>query len=251
MWPKISGGTRLIRIVNFCTMVAVASVLCLTTFNNARASNFEIVPVVLELSDARQAGAIRFVNKDDHEVSLQVRGNDWVQIDGEDTLTPTSTGLLLSPPIFTLAPGAAQTIRVVARQKGVTTETAYRLYIDEIPVVSKAPAINFKFRVSMPIFMEPPDAPDIKMAWQATLHGTPQIQLRNIGNRRIKLLNIVLTLPSGKKLQPLATPNSYTLVGNSRTYGFASDAEFKPGVTVKLSATSATGAYETSIVVAP
>ena len=70
-----------------------------------------------------------------------MRGNDWTQVDGDDVITPTNAGLLVSPPIFTLAPGAAQTIRVVARQKGVTAETAYRLYSDELPAAATGPQI--------------------------------------------------------------------------------------------------------------
>lgn len=246
------------RIAKLLRMVATSSTLhfCLLSapfFNAAHASNFEIAPVVLELSDTRQAGAIRFVNKDDHEMSLQVRTNEWHQKDGEDVIAPTpaNAGLLVSPPIFTLAPGAAQTIRVVAREKGVTAETAYRLYIDEIPAVAKEPAINFKFRVSMPIFMEPADSANQKMEWRADTSSAPQVVLHNAGNRRIKLLNIELTLPSGKKMIPRTLPNSYTLVGGSRTYLFAPNAEFKPGATVKLSATMDAGPYDTSIVVSP
>lgn len=243
---------RLKRIANLCKAAVLSSLLVSFLFPSAEASNFEIAPVTLELSDAQPAGAIRFVNKDDHDVSLQVRGNDWVQTDGDDVLTPTNTGLLVSPPIFTLAPGAAQTIRVVARQKGVTAETAYRLFIDELPAPAAGPAINFKFRISMPVFLEPPGKPDIQMSWHAALSSrTPQVTLTNTGNRRVKLVNIVLTLPSGKKISPSAQPNSYTLIGGSRVYGFAPDAEFKPGATVKISAGSDTGPYETSVVVSP
>lgn len=242
---------RLDRIANLMKAAVLASLLA--SLPSAEASNFEIAPVTLELSDAQPSGAIRFVNKDDHEVSLQVRGNDWTQAaDGEDVLTPTNTGLLVSPPIFTLAPGAAQTIRVVARKKGVTAETAYRLFIDELPAAATGPAINFKFRISMPIFLEPPGAPEPRMSWRAALSSnTPQIILTNAGNRRVKLVNIVLTLPSGKKISPAAQPNSYTLIGGSRVYGFAPDAEFKPGAAVKINAASDAGPYETSIVVSP
>ena len=243
---------RLNRIAHLFKAAALLSLLVCSFLPSAQASNFEIAPVTLELSDAQPSGAIRFVNKDDHEVSLQVRGNDWTQVDGDDVITPTNAGLLVSPPIFTLAPGAAQTIRVVARQKGVTAETAYRLYIDELPAAATGPAINFKFRISMPIFLEPASAPNIKMSWRAALSSNaPQLILTNAGNRRIKLVNIVLTLPSGKKISPAVQPNSYTLVGGSRVYGFAADAEFKPGATVKITAASDTGPYETSIVVSP
>lgn len=220
----------------------------------AHASNFEIAPVVLELSDARPAGTIRFVNKDDHQISLQVRTNDWIQVDGEDQLTPNNKVLLVSPPIFTLAPGAAQTIRIVTREKGVTAEFASRLYIDEIPTPSKEAAINFKFRISMPIFLEPANAPVIKMEWRliAGVGSTgPQLQLRNAGNRRLKLLDVGLILPDGKKLMPKAQPNSYTLTGGSRTYGFASDPAIKAGATIKVSAIADIAPYETTVVVAP
>jgi fimbrial chaperone protein len=237
---------------NLLKSTVFPSLLFFFLSNAVLASNFEIAPVVLELSDSRPAGAIRFVNKDDHEVSLQVRGNEWIQANGDDVLTPTNAGLLVSPPIFTLAPGAAQTIRVVSRLKGVSAETAFRLFIDEIPAATKEPAINFKFRISMPIFVEPEAKSNVAMTWRAAISSQAlQLTLTNSGNRRVKLLNFTAILPSGKKLAPLVQPNSYTLVGSSRTIRFTPDAELKPGTTVRISAMSDLGPYESSVIVSP
>jgi fimbrial chaperone protein len=264
---SIIWGIRLLRLVNSCVfapafLVAALPAAVLVVFfgvclNVARASNFEIAPVVLELSDASPAGTIRFANQDDHPISLQVRGNAWNQSGGADVLTPADGDLLVSPPIFTLAPGATQIIRVILRRKAVAVETAYRLLIDEIPAPLKEPAINFRFRISMPVFVEPADAPVLKMAWRAGLPATsgmpatPEITLDNLGNRRIKLSDIAIVLPDGRKLAPLSPPNPYTLTGASRSYRFARDAAFKPGATIRISAGSDTGRIETGVVVLP
>lgn len=78
----------------------VMALACLASaggWQAAHASNFEIAPVVLELSSSRTAGVIKIVNNDNHNVSLQLRAYDWQQADSKDELQPTQN-LILSPP---------------------------------------------------------------------------------------------------------------------------------------------------------
>jgi len=216
----------------------------------AIASNFEISPVVLELTSARTAGVVKIVNNDNHDVSLQIRAYDWEQKDSQDVLTPTQS-LIISPPVFTVAPGASQTIRIISKRPAEANEVAYRMLVDEIPTAAAGPAINFKFRISMPIFIAPNTAPNLKLGWTLSAGKTPRLNVANTGNRRGRLLNLVLTLPNGKKITPPAGANPYTLAGMIRQYPFDVDAPLAAGSLVKMSANSDTGPIETEITVTP
>ncbi|MFL9880275.1 fimbria/pilus periplasmic chaperone [Herbaspirillum rhizosphaerae] len=207
-------------------------------------------PVVLELSSARTAGVVKIVNNDTHDVSLQIRAYDWTQKDSQDSLEPTQS-LIISPPVFTVAPGASQTIRIVSRRPAEINEIAYRLLVDEIPTAAAGPAINFKFRISMPIFIAPNAAANLKMGWSISAGKTPKLIVTNTGNRRGRLLNLALTLPNGKKITPPAGANPYTLAGMTRQYVFDVESPLPAGSLVKMTANSDSGPIDTELTVTP
>jgi fimbrial chaperone protein len=216
----------------------------------AQASNFEISPVVLELSSARTAGVVKLINNDTHEVSLQIRAYDWTQVDSQDKLDPTQN-LIISPPVFTLAPGASQTIRVVSKQAAGSQEIAYRLLIDEIPSAAAGAAINFKFRISMPVFIAPTGQSSTKLDWKLNAGKPPKLVIENSGNRRGRLLNLSLTLPSGKKVTLPTGGNPYTLAGLTRQYIIETDSPLGAGSKVRMTGTSDSGPIDTELTVAP
>lgn len=216
----------------------------------AHASNFEIAPVVLELSSSRTAGVIKIVNNDNHNVSLQLRAYDWQQADSKDELQPTQN-LIISPPVFNLAPGASQVIRVVAKLPAAPSEIAYRLLIDEIPSATEGATINFKFRISMPVFIAPVTPPKAQLQYQLHAGKPLRLQVENSGNRRARLLDLALTLPNGKKLSAPAGGNPYTLAGITRQYLIESDTPLAVGSRVKLTASSDAGPIDAELTVVP
>jgi fimbrial chaperone protein len=193
---------------------------------------------------------VKIVNNDTHDVSLQIRAYDWTQKDSQDSLEPTQS-LIISPPVFTVAPGASQTIRIVSRRPAEINEIAYRLLVDEIPTAAAGPAINFKFRISMPIFIAPNAAANLKMGWSISAGKTPKLIVTNTGNRRGRLLNLALTLPNGKKITPPAGANPYTLAGITRQYVFDVESPLPAGSLVKMTANSDSGPIDTELTVTP
>lgn len=238
MWRQLARSTALV-----CLMT-------LAGWPTAQASNFEIAPVVLELSSSRTAGVIKIVNNDNHNVSLQLRAYDWRQVDSKDDLQPTQS-LILSPPVFSLAPGASQVIRVVAKEPAAPAEIAYRLLIDEIPSAAEGATINFKFRISMPVFIAPVAPPKAQLEYQLRAGKPLRLLVENTGNRRARLLDLALTLPNGKKLSAPAGSNSYTLAGLTRQYLIESDTPLAVGSRVKLTANSDAGPIDAELTVAP
>ncbi|WP_241517289.1 molecular chaperone [Herbaspirillum aquaticum] len=231
-------------------LLALAGMAAMGVVQAAWASNFEIAPVVLELSSSRTAGVIKIVNNDNHNVSLQLRAYDWNQADSKDELQP-SQNLILSPPVFNLAPGASQVIRVVAKQPAASNEIAYRLLIDEIPSATEGAAINFKFRISMPVFIAPVGSPRAQLEYQLRAGKPLRLLVENSGNRRARLLDLALTLPNGKKLSAPAGGNPYTLAGITRQYLIETDTPLAVGSRVKLTANSDAGPIDAELTVAP
>ncbi|MFJ3054703.1 molecular chaperone [Herbaspirillum sp. NPDC087042] len=216
----------------------------------ALASNFEIAPVVLELSSSRTAGVVKIVNNDNHVVSLQIRAFDWNQVDSKDDLQPTQN-LIISPPVFSLAPGASQVIRVVSKQAAGNSEIAFRLLIDEIPSAAEGATINFKFRISMPVFIAANGQAKTQLDYQLRAGKPARLQVLNTGNRRSRLLDLMLTLPNGKTIKAPAGSNPYTLAGVTRQYVIDTETPLATGSKVKLSANSDTGPIDAELTVAP
>lgn len=229
---------------------ALAGLLMAGGWQQVHASNFEIAPVVLELSSSRTAGVIKIVNNDNHNVSLQIRAYDWNQVDSKDDLQPTQN-LIISPPVFNLAPGASQVIRVVSRQAAGAGEIAFRLLIDEIPSAAEGATINFKFRISMPVFIAPTAPPKAQLEYQLRAGKPVRLQVQNVGNRRARLLDLALTLPNGKKISAPAGGNPYTLAGITRQYLIDTETPLAVGSKVKMTANSDAGPIDAELTVAP
>lgn len=82
------------------------------------------------------------LNAGSNPINAQVRVFHWSQSDYGDKLA-ASQGLVISPPMLTLAPGGRQLIRVIRTGPPPATEDAYRLSINELPpsVPKKCPAV--------------------------------------------------------------------------------------------------------------
>jgi len=229
------------------------SIVCLACVGGIQptlASNFEIAPVVLELSSSRTAGVIKIVNNDNHVVSLQIRAFDWNQADSKDDLQPTQN-LIISPPVFSLAPGASQVIRVVSKQAAGSSEIAFRLLIDEIPSAAEGATINFKFRISMPVFIAANGPAKTQLDYQLRAGKPARLMVTNAGNRRSRLLELTLTLPNGKTVKAPSGSNPYTLAGVTRQYLIDTETPLATGSKVKLSANSDAGPIDAELTVAP
>jgi len=232
------------------TCWSIVCLVCVGGTQPARASNFEIAPVVLELSSSRTAGVIKIVNNDNHTVSLQIRAFDWNQADSKDDLQATQN-LIISPPVFSLAPGASQVIRVVSKQAAGSSEIAFRLLIDEIPSAAEGATINFKFRISMPVFIAANGPAKTQLDYQLHAGKPARLLVTNAGNRRSRLLDLTLALPNGKTIKAPSGNNPYTLAGVTRQYLIDTETPLATGSKVKLSANSDAGPIDAELTVAP
>jgi fimbrial chaperone protein len=123
----------------------------------AAALEISTVMVTFEKAGAIETLALR--NAGATPIAAQIRAFEWQQTKTDDVLART-TGLIVSPPFCTIAPGQQQTVNVLAAAPQSDTEQAYRLYIDELPSVDAATTsqVRIALRYSVPAFVPPPGA---------------------------------------------------------------------------------------------
>ena len=100
-----------------------------------------------------------------------------------------------------LAPGAKQSVRVVRTGKTrVTGEEAYRVFVDEVPDLSRnrAGTVAFVTRLRIPVFFVAADArlPDVR--WSLTRDsGGATLVAQNTGDVRLRLADLQLVQGGG------------------------------------------------------
>ena len=144
----------------------------------------------------------------------------WSQQNGKDVLAP-SQDLVVSPPIFKVAPGAAQTVRVgLLKPSSADREVAYRLFLQEVPQ-PPAPGergISVALRLGLPVFLLPRGGGAPQLAWRAKSEGGAiNLTLANGGNAHVQALDSKLYSPDGTLLAEQQL-GAYVLAGQSRSW---------------------------------
>jgi fimbrial chaperone protein len=187
----------------------------------AHAANFTVTPVRVELSASQPTSALTVKNEmTDEPVVVELRSVGWSQKDGKDVYVPAPE-MVATPPIFTLAPGATQVIRVGLRRPSTgDQEMSYRLYLQEVPPPPKPgfAGIRIALELSLPIFAKPrvPTAPALHWHVDSNAGGTPALTVTNEGTAHAQVANLVLTANGAER--PIGTyPGfAYVLPGQSR-----------------------------------
>lgn len=184
----------------------------------AIADGLQVTPVNLTLQQNQRAEGIWLSNTSSNPINAQVRVFHWSQSDYSDKLA-ASQGLVISPPMLTLAPGGRQLIRVIRTGPPTSTEDAYRLSINELPPsVLKKNALQFVLHYSIPVFIQPPGVTDTfaKLQWQ--IHrsdGKAFLQVSNQGNGHAQLSDVSILSASGSRKQITPGLLGYVLPGST------------------------------------
>lgn len=149
----------------------------------------DVAPTTLELLPNR-AGLFFVTNHGARPVTVQIEAMDWRQQatggDGRDRLTPSTT-LLTSPPMARIAPGARQSVRVLARG-AAAHERAFRLLVSQLPdAADESGGVRVLLQFSVPVFVghDPHAAPQLRWAVE---NGV--LSVRNTGVQTVKLENV-------------------------------------------------------------
>jgi fimbrial chaperone protein len=187
----------------------------------AQAANFIVSPVRAELSPGQSSAALTVTNEtSDEPVVVELRAIAWSQKDGEDIYTPT-TELIATPPIFHVAPGGSQVVRVALRRPPASDrETAYRLILREVPPPPKPgfAGIQIALEMSLPVFAKPraPTAPALQWKLESQPGGAIGLSVHNQGSAHAQIADLKLLAPGIE--QPVGTFSqfAYILPGETR-----------------------------------
>lgn len=120
----------------------------------AVAHAFQVRPVRVDLSARQAAAQLVVTNPTDRPLLIQAQSWEWSQEGGTDRLGPTAD-LIVNPPIFEIAPGARQVVRVGLRQGLVAgQERSWRLWLSQVatPAGADDGGVQMLLRVSLPVF---------------------------------------------------------------------------------------------------
>jgi fimbrial chaperone protein len=175
---------------------ALRKALALALFavaSQATAASFGLAPIGITIAAREQSGSVVVTNTGTDEVVIQVRPYTWTQ-NGQESRTDTRE-LVLNPPIFKLAAGEQQLVRVASRaEPPKDVERAYRLVFSEVPAAAQsAQDPGFRIRVAMdiPLYVEPAAPSSAQPAWrfEQSAEGARLI-VTNSGGRHFRLRDV-------------------------------------------------------------
>lgn len=184
------------------------------------AAQFSVSPLLLNLPADKLAAPLTLGNQGSQAVTVQTELVSWNQDSGEDAFS-AATGMVVSPPIFSIAAGANQVVRVGRLKRGAAPqrELAYRIRLAEVPpeALVKENAVATVMQISLPVFVTPADkkaAAVLEVTALMQANGDLRLKVGNSGLIHGKLTRLIL-MQDGKLLAERAL-NYYVLAGAKR-----------------------------------
>lgn len=209
----------------------------------ARAGQIEVAPVTFDLPAGVTSTTLTVTNHGDGRTGIQLRGFRWSQTPTEDPLVPTRD-LLFSPPIFELAPGESQTVRLMLRQPPGDREGDYRLLVDELPAAGGPSQVQLALRLSLPLFAAPSARtwPELRWRLVAGPHG-PELAVTNRGGRRDRVTDLAVAA-GGAPVPASPLANAWVLPGAERRWALPG---LRAGGAARLTGRSEAGAIDVPV----
>jgi fimbrial chaperone protein len=188
------------RVTSLSFQFIVASLVLLVLPGAVAAGSLGISPTRVTLTEKTPTAAITVVNQGTDPKVIQAELLRWTQEGGKDVHAQTRD-LLVNPPVFTVAPGKTQVIRVgLNRAPNDAQELAYRLFLQEVPPppLPGFTGLQVALRIGVPVFVAPARTPvSPKLHWKAVRMdaGTIQLTVSNEGNVHAELAEIMLSQP--------------------------------------------------------
>ena len=163
-----------------------------------RATSVDINPVRVDLAGQNRPAELRLTNTGDAELSVQVDALAWEQdLDGADQLTETDE-LLAVPPLFTIAPGDRQIVRIgyLGEPPGAF-EKSFRLLVTELASPAEqndgGSGLAMRMRFSIPAFVAPSLGAargEIELRDVASVDGRTVVTIANSGTGHVRLSRV-------------------------------------------------------------
>lgn len=153
----------------------------------AAAGSLRVDPVRLEISADRRTATVTVRNDERTPVTIRVYALSWTQANGEDRYED-SDAVIVSPPIFTIAPGATQLVRVGLRNPAAGGR-AYRVIVEEVPGASPTGGIQVALRLNLPLFVTMTAGSPAELSWSASRRpdGSLAVEAVNRGGNYVRI----------------------------------------------------------------
>ena len=178
-----------------------AFVAALLVASAANGGSFSIAPVRLDVKMPRRAASVEVQNTGELPAQIQVERYLWVADKGGDDVLEATDDIVATPPIFTLAPGQKQIVRVlVSGNHDPTREATYRVILQETALNDPLPnAVRALLRISMPLFITPNGAKP-NVVWSTErVDNRWWLVMENTGNAHAQILSA--RLESGQEIK--------------------------------------------------
>jgi fimbrial chaperone protein len=170
----------------------------------AQATALQASPILVEMTPSTATSTLTVRNTGPTPFEVQTRVFRWVQENGKESLEEEATEVVTSPPMTTLQPGMSYSVRVVRTDRApIQQEQAFRVFVDQLPnfETQRSGTVALVTRHSIPIFVMPAEAAPPKVDFSiSSRNGRLVLSATNTGGRRLRLAQVSVTLPGGKKV---------------------------------------------------
>ena len=230
-----------------------AAFLLLATSALAEAGMVGVSPLRVDFDAASKSGVVRVFNTGEDEISMQVDARDWAQAEDGTYEYESTSDVIAVPPIFTIAPGETQIIRVgLVGGQSPDRELTHRLFLTELPkpqTDSLGGQLRMRLIVSMPIFTAPaavePES-GLEMIETSIDDGRLRARFRNPGNTHVRVQEIQAMAATGNDTQ-VTEAAVYVLPGSTHDFYFR-QSEGQPTISRLVAVTDTAGTVEYEVV---
>jgi fimbrial chaperone protein len=189
----------------------------------ARAGDWRVSPIRLDLGRDAKSGAVTVANDADERLQVQMKAFEWTQdAEGKDRYEETGE-ILFFPRLMILEPKEEKILRAGIRVPAAAKEKAFRLFIEEIPGPRKAEGVNVAvaIRFGVPIFVKPLKEEARGEVGTMTLSaGALLVPVNNTGNVHFIVQSVLVRgrNGAGEEIFSRELGGWYLLAGVSRGY---------------------------------
>jgi fimbrial chaperone protein len=188
---------------------------------SAHAGSLWVGPTRIELTREHPVAVLEVRNDNPGPTIVQIERMSWSQ-DGGTNRYGTTSQLIATPPVFELAAGATQTVRVALRDwQQLRAEEDFRIYVREVPRQPSGPpsGLQFALRVGVPVFASlPGSSPRLQWALEAAAEGQLALSARNTGGRWAHILRLEMRAAGGDQILWRSNEAGYVVAGGERLW---------------------------------
>lgn len=212
--------------------------------------SISVLPVVVRLKASETAASLTIINESDNDADVRFRAMLWTQSDTGDELIPTEQ-VAISPPQATIAPRAAQIVRLVMKNMPTSHEGSYRILIDQIPGPAAPGTVRIALRLSVPVFVAPKVRPAQEVNFQIERRGEQAWLVgHNNGAHHQEIREIALTETDGRSLRIAPGISPYILSGATHRWTILPQGPLPVGGSqLRLNAVAQSGAISQPVLV--